>query len=110
MRIANTSHRILKDRHSTGYAGFGYGGEHLWSVFLVDRFDPQRYLVRADTFLEALEVADECLRDTVDPNHLTDDERADFDQLSAGNSDLFTVSPSGRVVWGDADIRVIQVR
>jgi len=80
---------------------------HLFSVCLVDCFDPPRYVVRADNLWDALEVAEECLLDTVDSEHLATDEAETWASLAyeASNSDMFTLSPSGRIVWADQDVR-----
>lgn len=106
MIINGVKHSRLHDRHRTGYAGYGYGGEHLFSVCLVDCMDPPRYVVRADNLQDALEVAEECLLDDVDVEWLDAEEReAYFKAYEMGDSDFFTSSPSGRAVWKDQDIR-----
>ena len=91
--------RRLKDRHNTGYAGFGYGGDKLFVVCLVDCFDPPRYLVRADSFEQAYDTARECLSETLDPGEATE---------AAANGWL-DWSPSGRPVSDDDDIRIWQI-
>ena len=107
--------RTLKDRHDTGFAGFGYGGEHLFAVALVDVFDPPWYLVRADSLSDADEVATECLVDTVDDRTiawaLTNDQNVSTVNdanmsWEALESAGLTTSPGGRTIWSENDIRI----
>lgn len=107
MIINGIKHYRLHDRHNTGYAGYGQGGKHLFSVCLVDCMDPPRYMVRADNLIDAYEVAEECLLDDVDSEHLAPDEAEDWVSVAyeESDSDMFKFSPSGRIVWADQDIR-----
>ena len=100
MIINGHKHRLLPDTHDTGY-GWGYGGRGaLYSVCLVDCFDPPMYLVGADTVEEALEAAEECLSPTLDDQTIA----------WAEEEDWLTFSPSGRPISTDDDIRITLVR
>lgn len=49
--------KALPQRDNNGSGGFGHGGTNLFAAWNEDCFDPPFYLIRADTFDEAHEVA-----------------------------------------------------
>jgi hypothetical protein len=89
--------------NGNGYGGFGYGGSNLYVVCLVDCFDPPRYVVRADNFQDAYETAVECLCESIPVGELTDEQRSHLEEH--GWADWYGISPAGRLISTDDDVR-----
>jgi hypothetical protein len=92
--------KFLPDFHNSGYAGKGYGGDKLFCTWLQDCAFPNFYLVRADSWEDAFEVAQECLSETLDA----------MTAMECAEMDILTYSPSGRQICSEDDIRVIEIR
>ena len=53
--------KALPQRNENGFGGFGYGGSALFVAWVEDCFDPPMYLIRADGWYDAYEVAEASL-------------------------------------------------
>ena len=105
LRIGHHEYRrnvkALPERDNNGFGGFGYGGTALFAAWNEDCFDPPIYLIRADGWSDAYDVAINSLAPVV-----TDDDLgrpvAEFCEGEWADEGGYAWAEDGQLVYTEA--------
>lgn len=99
--------KALPQRNENGYGGLGYGGSCLFVAWVADCFDPPMYLIRADNFDDAHDVALASLAPIVTEQDLGRP-IADFCEGEWADETGIAWAPDGELVWSEA-LQMVQI-